>query len=57
MANSRRRRLISREEYLRSLLPGATDEETRQTILAMIEGEKGRPRDGAVLEEGEDQKP
>ena len=42
MAKIRQRILLTREEYFRSLLPGAKDEKTRQALLAVIEEEGGR---------------
>jgi hypothetical protein len=55
VARPSRRRLISRAEYFRTLLPAAKDEEAKRLFLEIIQEEKGRPRDGAVLEEKEDQ--
>jgi hypothetical protein len=50
MTSRRKRILYSREEYFRSLLPDAKDEETRQAILAIIEEERGRSGDHAMPE-------
>ena len=51
MTSRRKRILYSREEYFRSLLPGAKDEETRQAILAIIEEERGESGNHAKPEE------
>jgi len=51
MTSRRQRTLKSSEEYFRSLLPGAKDEETRQAILAIIEEERGRSTNHAKPEE------
>ena len=51
MAKRKRRLLINRGDYFRSLLPAAKDEEAKRIILEVIQEEEGRPRDSCVLDE------